>query len=180
MKTIKQSRLDRLARRKKRSERIKEAEKKLTKEDRIKRDNAFLKKLKTAVIREGMNKCPHGFAFSGYECVVCRGDEIASRLRNEWRPVDRYELEIIPVDTDAMYIPVTVRTNTLTKTIKEMQENGFWYGLHHSPMFLMPQSIRCVVVKGMAQSLSNTDPPVRPSTSKGEQQKFAQISSPRP
>ena len=164
MKTIKQSRLDRLARRKIRSERIKEAEKNLTKNDIIKRDNALLKRIEKACLKEGFKRCPHGLPFSGYECFVCRSDEIANRLREEWRPADVYNLEVIPVNSEGMYIPITVRTNTITKTLKDMQENGFWYGIHTDPMFLMPQSIRCIIVKGIAQNPGYTDPPVKPDS----------------
>lgn len=157
MKSIKQSRLDRLNRRKHQYERLIAAEKKLTQKERILRNNKLLKKIAKQCMAEGLKKCPHGMAFSGYECMICSSDKIAARLRSDWL-YQTYYAEVVPVDSDGMYVPVTIKTGNLTKTLKGMQKNGFWYSIDQKYIFLMPESIRAVIVTGTAQSPSHSGP----------------------
>lgn len=163
MKSIKQSRIDRLERRRKRIERVVGKQKNLTQNQKIIQENKFLKKIEKACITLGNNRCPHGLPFSGYECFSCKPVEIATRLREDWAPAPSYNLEVIPTSEEEVYVPVVVKTNHLTETLRDMQKNGFWYILHNEPMYLMPESIRCIIVKGMVQSPGYTDPPVKSS-----------------
>lgn len=179
MKSLKQSRIDRLARRQKRIRRAVEKEAELTPKQRYERDRkrgqSFAKKLIRSLKRGKNEKCLHGVEYSGAYCFACNPDTIASHIRDQWSPLDTYHLEVVPVDSSGMYIPVTVKTRHLTQTVKEMQENGFWYKIYKEPTFLMPQSIRCILVKGMAQSRGHSDPPVKPSPKVSERIRSSQI-----
>ena len=164
MKTIKQSRLDRLARRKRQLDRRIAFEKKLTKDQRIERENQFLQKIARQCEKEGMKKCPHGFAFSGFECLTCNADKIADRIREEWSPIPSYKCIVIDElsASGGGSLPLTIKSYGITKKIKEMQDNGFWYVWRGSPVFMTPGHIRVVILDGVVRNPSNTDPTETP------------------
>lgn len=162
MKSLRQSRLDRLARRAKEKAEEREKEYKLTPKQRSQRNKKFTKQLLKVVKKLFNEKCPHGNRAGGRFCLQCRPDEIANQLREKWNPAPSFNLEVIPVNADEVYIPVTIKSNHITQTITNMQKNGFWYLLNKEPIFMMPEGIRCIIVKDMAQNPSSTDPEKTP------------------
>jgi hypothetical protein len=157
LKSIKQSRADRLERRRISARKAADIEKSLTEDQRVHRYNALLKKIEKQCERIGKKKCPHGFPFSGYDCLVCNADAIADRIREEWYPSAEYKLLIY--DGEPGNIPLTLRTRSLVKKIDEMQKNGFWYPFRGSPVYCAPGTIRAVVVDGMVQNPGYIGPP---------------------
>lgn len=166
MKSLKQSRIDRLERKRKREERRQKAEARITKSQKIEQTNELLKVVAAACQRKGLKKCPHGIAFSGYECFICRPDEIAKRLLEKWSPSRTFKALIYSGEGESeSCLPLDIKTRTISKKLKEMQENGFWYTWRGKPVFMMPGKIKVVVLGDTVRSPGYIDPPGIPADS---------------
>jgi hypothetical protein len=150
MKSLKQSRRDRLARRIKQAKEKAKADSLITEDEKIEIENKFLWRLAEACVREGRRLCQHGQPFSGFKCIDCHPDEIAEEMREEWSPTPIFKLLVYGVDDSCL--PVTVKTRGIAKKIMEMQNNGFWYTYKDKPIFMLPNSIKVIVVDDMVQN----------------------------
>jgi len=160
MKTIKQSRIDRLARKRKRHSLKLLRESRLTEVQKYKLAQIALRKYSKQIDQEANKKCLHGIGFSGHECLVCNADKIATQIRDEWSPPTTYKI-LVYDDMDGC-VSLTTTTRAITKKIVEMQNNGFWYVWKGSPVFFFAGNIRAIVLDGVVQSHGYNDPPTEP------------------
>jgi hypothetical protein len=176
MKSLKQSRLDRIARKKLRQAKAITRVIRETPAERDQRTKKFFKKIIESGIREQNKKCTHGGAWSGYDCCICNADNLATRLRDEWYPAPVYKMFVFMRNEGNPYgdgaIQLDIKTRNPTKKIMEMQANGFWYTWRAKPVFMMPGMIKIVQLDDRwvpVQNPWNTDPPVKPAPKESRQ-----------
>lgn len=168
MKTIRQSRLDRLTRQKKRAAK---KSKPFTREKLLNLYRGLLKNI-TKRVQIG---CVHGELDFGYCCMICNADKIAARLREKWYPTPVYKAYVfVQDDNGESALPLDLKTRYPTKKIKEMQDNGFWYMWKGKPVFMLPNQLKVVQLDDMVRSPDYSDPPMKPDPKASERIRHAQ------
>lgn len=152
MKSIKQSRKDRLARRAARLL-VKPTAKQLKKQKL--KDQKGSKELVRKVNKELAKKCKHKFRLAGALCPVCNPDKLAKVIREEWLPAPVYVANIYLKGAeggDEIHVQQRVKTRNPTRTFMQMQKNGFWYTYKEKPVFIFPDMIRVIQLDDIAQN----------------------------